>query len=299
MALAAGLTVLGISLFLVQEAFRRAGKWLAWGAFLLLPILLTPHWVRINSEVGVFLWVKLYTILFGVCWITGLRYTSLGRERWPLLGVLVLLVINVLEAVVQDLVSGTLAHYLVALSGVLLLLSLPRRAHAIRIDENPSQDLVYHDMTRSWIMAYSLWNAAFVYLNFPIVAGHHLAVLGAAFAVGMYDPRRWLMARAYTLAFDMLLLATFRVPLTDAMDTSDWLTPDGAYIVAILCAGAVACCTARLMVDHGMARRSPRNDRPRRAMTRRPGSSGRQLPATPTVNQGCHAEQAMSSVSSS
>ena len=282
MVLASGLTVLAISLFLVQEGLRRAGKWIAWGPFLLLPTVLTPYWVRSNQQVEIFLWVKLYTMLFGACWITGLRYTSLGRWRWPLLAVLFLLVVNVLEAVVHDLLGGRLAHYLVAISGVLLIVTLPNLLHAIRIDESCYQDLIYHDMTRAWIAGYTLWNAAFVYLNFPVVAGHHIAVLAAAFVVGMSDPRRWLMARTYTLAFDMILLATFREFLTDLTNTSHWLTPYRENLVAALCIGVVGICSARFIVGRGLGNRHPRAHDLRPSMARLSGlDQGRlgELPA--------------------
>ena len=298
MVLFVGFTLLGVLLFLVQEVLRRAGKWLAWGPFLVMPIVLTPYWARNNYQVEIFLWFKLYTILFGACWITGLRYTSLGRSPWSLLGVFVLLVINVLEAVVQDVLSGTLAHYLVAFSGVLLLLSLPNQLHAIRIAKSGYRDLVYRDMTRPWIVAYTVWNAAFVYLNFPIVAGHHLGVLGAAFVVAMHDPRRWLMARTYTLAFDMLLLATFREPLTGALDTTHWLTPAGADLVAFLCLGAVACCSAHVVVDYGIGSGGSRTADPRPATPRLWALGQRQrhdLPTVATSERACRAEQRWSS----
>ena len=298
MALVVGLTLLGVLLFLVQEVLRRAGKCLAWGPFLVVPIVLTPYWVRSNYQVEIFLWFKLYTILFGACWITGLRYTSLGRSPWPLLGVIVLLVINVLEAVVQDVLGGTLAHYLVAISGVLLLLSLPNQLHAIRIAEDGYRDLIYRDMTRPWIVAYTVWNAAFVYLNFPIVAGHHLGVLAAALVVGMHNPRRWLMSRTYTLAFDMLLLATFREPLTGVMDTTHWLTPAGADLVALLCLGAVACCSAHIVVDYGIGSVRSRAAGPRPALTQLPALGPRprrDLSTGATLERAGHAERRWSS----
>jgi hypothetical protein len=87
---------------------------------------------------------------------------------------------------------------------------------------------------------YSLWNAAFVYLNFPAVAAHQIAVLASAWAVGLIDPRRWLQARTYTLATSLLLLATFPRTLIPLTDSTHWATPQREEFVAWGCLVIVA-----------------------------------------------------------
>ena len=90
-------------------------------------------------------------------------------------------------------------------------------------------------MTRIWIVAYTVWNWAFVYLNYPAIAGHQLAVLASAFVVGMAKPSRWLQSRTFTLAADLLVLASFPGVLVPFTDTSQWVSPHREKIVAGVC----------------------------------------------------------------
>lgn len=234
------ITVAGL-LILVQELFRRAGQWAAWGVFLVLPLALTPYWAWLGqagayTEIGLFPWVKLVSLQVGACWLTALRFTSLGRSRWALGLLFLMLPLNMLEAITQDAFGGHLAHYLLVLTGILLVLSVPHPLRAIRIDTTDhSRELRYVGMTRTWIAGYTLWNGAFVYLNYPAIAGHQLAVLGSAFVIGMADPSRWLQSRTFTLAADLLVLATFPAVMVPFTDTSHWATPHREDITAGVC----------------------------------------------------------------
>src|SRR3569832_2977996 len=89
-------------LLLAQEALRRAPRWAVWGVFLVLPLALTPHWIRV-IELGLFSWFKFYTVFFCVCWGTALRFTSLGNRAWARCTIPLLLGVNILEAVILDL----------------------------------------------------------------------------------------------------------------------------------------------------------------------------------------------------
>lgn len=228
MPLAFGLIAWGVALVLVQEVFRRRGPWTTWVAFLALPLVLTPYWVQHDRSEGfldVFPWVKLYILLFSTCWITGLRFTRLGAWSWARSLGMLLLPINIVVAVAHDLFGGHLAHSLLAASGLLLIVTLPASWVAVQIDrEGHYRDLHWVGMTRAWIMEYTLWNWVFVYLNYRALAGQQLAVLLAAFAVGMIDPRRWLQARAYTLATDLLMAFTFPTFLLGRLDHSSRIT---------------------------------------------------------------------------
>ena len=187
--------------------------------------------------------------MFSVCWVTALRYTPLSRRALALFGMIIILVINITEAVALDLFGGHLDHYYVMIAGILVIMTLPRSRHAISVGAgNRNCDLHYEGMTRIWIVGYTLWNWAFVYLNYPIVAGQHLAVLASAFVVGMIEPRRWLQARAYTLATYVFVLATFRDFQTSWMDTSHWTNPFARIVVAATCLGIVVISTARDIV---------------------------------------------------
>ena len=240
------LVALTLLFLIAQEVLRRRGKWFGWCLFFVIPILLSPYWFQHNTDVGLFPWLKLYTIAFSVSWLTALRFTAFGERAGARLCMLLLLVFNIVEALAQDAFGGHLAHYLVLLSGILLIFTLPRPLSAVQIDiAGPYRDLHFRGMTRTWIVEYTAWNGVFLFLNFPFVAGYQFAVLGAALLVGLYDPQLWLQARGYTLGISLLLLATFREPLLRWTDTSHWTHPDREDLAAAVCLGIAAGYTYR------------------------------------------------------
>lgn len=234
-------------LLAVQAFFRRANRWVTWSVFAVVPWFLVGHWGRAN-DVGLFPWVKLASLLFAATWLTALRFTSLGQSRWALAVAFLLLPINILEAVTKDMVGGHAAHHLVAFSGVMLLFGLPNPVSSIQIDSSRSlRDLHYLGLSRLWIIGYTIWNAAFVYLNFPAITGHQLAVLSAALIVGLIEPRLWLQARTFSLAFDLLLLPTFPTILIPLTDTAHWNSPTRENLVATVCLGVMIACVVRFV----------------------------------------------------
>ena len=240
------LVALTLLFLIAQEVLRRTGKWFGWCVFFVIPILLSPYWFQHNTDVGLFPWVKLYTIAFSVSWLTALRFTAFGELAGARFCILLLLVFNIEEALAQDAFGGHLAHYLILLSGILLIVTLPRPLSAVQIDiAGPYRDLHFRGMTRTWIVEYTAWNGVFLFLNFPFVAGYQFAVLGAALLVGLYDPQLWLQARGYTLGISLLLLATFREPLLRWTDTSHWTHPDREDLAAAVCLGIAAGYTYR------------------------------------------------------
>ena len=203
------LVVLAMVLLGAQELFRRSGQWLAWACFLAVPILATPTWIVLNAP-GLFAWVKLYSVLFTTCWITALRYTNLGGQPWARSGALLLLLANIGEAVIADALSTQWAHRVNALAGGLLIAALWKQISVVSLNHCCGhQDLHLQGMTRGWLLGYCLWNWVFVDLNYPIVAEQQVAVLAASLAAGLLEPRRWLQARSYTLAVDLILMFSF------------------------------------------------------------------------------------------
>lgn len=207
-----------------------------WIVFAGLPLILTRHWFSINEGVGLFPWVKLYSIIVSVLLLTAVRFTQLGRRRWALATLFFMLPLNIIEAVAKDLFGTHLAHALVAITGILLVIAVPHPVRAIQIDDSsPHRDLVYDGMSRTWIAAYSLWNWTFVYLNFPSIAAQQAAVLTAALVIGMAEPRRWLQARAFTLAPDLIMLATFPRFFVSLTESTYWATPHRENVAAGIC----------------------------------------------------------------
>lgn len=247
MELVARLIIVAVLLIVVQELFRRANMFAALGVFLILPMALAVYWFRMGQagaygNTGVFPWVKLVSLQVGACWLTALRFTFLGRYQWALGLSFVMLPLNMLEAVTQDAFGGHLAHYLLVLTGALLIFSVPHPMRAIRVDPTDRyREIRYTGMTRVWIAGYTLWNGTFVYLNYPTVAGHQMAVLASSLLIGLIKPSRWLQARTFTLATDLLMFATFPGVLVPLTDTSHWASPDREdYAAAVCLASTVA-----------------------------------------------------------
>jgi hypothetical protein len=236
MTLAWHLLILFGALLAVQEFFRRAGAWAGWLAFFVLPVMLTPYWLRQHVDIGFFPWVKLYSASASVAWLTALRYTKLGELRMARAAGWLILVVNICEAMLQDAFGRHVAHYLVVASGLLIVWQLPSARASLVVDRSGSwPEYRYRRMTRRWVVEYTAWNWAFVYLNYPQIAGHQFAVLGAALVVGFHDPTRWLQARGYTLATDLIAIATFPNAVIAWTDTSHWSTPWRENMVAAVC----------------------------------------------------------------
>ncbi|HVX16013.1 MAG TPA: DUF5692 family protein [Pirellulales bacterium] len=227
------LQIIAVTLILLvaQEALRRATRWAVWGVFLVMPLILTPYWIRVN-ELGVFSWFKYYTVFFCVCWGTALRFTSLGNRAWARSTIPLLLAVNISEAVVLDLCGHGSAHTLNAAAGLLLIATLPYGADSARIDSAIRWHDLHYGIGRRWVVGYTLWNWTFVYLNYPSLTGHHTAVLAAGLIVAMSDPRRWSQTRASTLGVNLLFTATSFEGMIAWLDTSTWLDEQVGIVAA-------------------------------------------------------------------
>lgn len=234
MKLLGSILVLTGVMYGLQDFFRRAPAWVSLATFSVMPLALTPYWISIHQDVGVFPWIKLYSIVLSVSWLTALRATSLGRHKRPVIGLVGLLALNVIEAMALDATGGHFAHWLVFLTGALLLATLPS-PKGCKIAEANHGEYLYPAMTRAWVVEYSVWNWTFLYLNFPIIAGQHVAVLGAALIVGVLEPQRWLQARGHSLATSLLLMATFPNAMLKGFDTTHWNTPWRENLASSLC----------------------------------------------------------------
>ena len=215
------ITAVTVLLLLFQEALRRASRWAVWGLFLLVPIVLTPYWIRVN-DLGPFPWFKFYTVFFGVCWGTVLRFTSLGGRAWARSTIPLLLAANILEAVILDMFGHGPAHALNAVAGLLLIATSPYGPDSTQIHSSGGCCDLHYRTSKRWVIGYTLWNWTFVYLNYPYFTGHHTAVLAAGLIVALIEPRRWSQTRASTLGVNLLFTATYFNGMIDWMDTSSW-----------------------------------------------------------------------------
>ena len=229
-----GLLTGGLLLF--YAFLRRSGLWMNLALTTFLPLGLSVWWFSQNPGIGWFPWLKLYSLVAFLTWMNLAKFTELGHKTWWRQGLVCLLLLNILEAIIQDSTGRELTHLLLIISGVLVMLTLPSFRRCIQVDyHSEACDVIYLGMNRRWIVEYSIWNWAFVFLNFPQIAAHQLAVLGAAAIVGLYVPQLWLQARGYTLLGDLMLLATFPKALIPWTDSEKWSTPTREWIVASLC----------------------------------------------------------------
>lgn len=229
-------TASAITCWAIYEVIRRSSNQFAWLSFWVAPLILTPHWIAINPF-GLFEWAKLYSVLIGACWTVSLRSTAkpisarCGRALNLIVG------INILEAVSVDALRAEFASTINAISGILLIAKLPRDPK-VNVPADRKTDLEFHGLNKIWIIQYTLWNLVFLYNNYPQIFGHHLAVAGVPLVVGLINPKLWLQARVYTLAVDLILLATFWQTLAPYLDTtslqSEMLKPIFASLPLIL-----------------------------------------------------------------
>lgn len=217
--------------YVVQDWLGRARLSLLWTLFLLVPLALTPYWFAVNNF-DLFAWVKIYSVMFCVCWAGWLRFTAMGDKPWLRLSIPLLLVANILEALILDVQGQGVAHTLNALAGMLLVATMPLSIGDTQIDRGSRHQTLRFNAPLIWICGYTFWNWTFVYLNYPALTGHHTAVLSAALIVGIIDPRAWLQARAATLGMNLILFATSYSGTLAVSDTTNWFDESIAIAAA-------------------------------------------------------------------
>jgi len=220
--------VLG-SLIGLNEISRRS-KTAGLTLFVALPLVLTvfvwPQTAGAGSSTGTwFHWVKVYSALAGCLGFMAIRYIPrLARHQWMLVFPAAILALNIFEAVIRDfqvtsmhgMVDGVFMvggpwNVMNGIAGILNLLTICGWA-GIYISRDRTQDMIWPDMVWFWIIAYDLWNFAYVYN----AVGDHSFYAGAALLISCTIPafvlRRgaWLQHRAHTLALWMMF--TMAVP---------------------------------------------------------------------------------------
>lgn len=207
MGIAFYILVITLILLALDEAFRRVPR-IVFGVTVIILPLLSVVWL-IGSSLTWFGWAKAYSLVLGIAWIVLCRLTDIGQRRAAKIISYLILAINIFEAVAVDVVKGQFVNYLNAFAGVLLVFTL-RDIDSITVDRaGKNKDFLWDKMSLGWILGYTIWNYAFVYLNYNSYSIDHAAVLGAALIVGVISSGRWLQARAITLGIYILYKNTF------------------------------------------------------------------------------------------
>lgn len=213
----------------------RCNKWAAMLFFIVTPVVLTifvwPHTAGAGSSTGTwFHWVKVYSALAGCLGFLYIRNNEkAAANKYWLLFPPAILSINILEAVTRDfqcfsLYSGQSFGAVVdnmtmmggswnimnGIAGIINIITITGWM-GIYISKDKYRDMVWPDQLWWWIIAYDLWNFAYVYN----CVTDHAFYAGAALLVSCTIPAfllgkgAWLQHRAQTLALWMMFTMCF------------------------------------------------------------------------------------------
>jgi hypothetical protein len=219
--------VVGALILLNQIA--RSSKWFALGMFLVLPIVLTVTvWKRTaapGTSVGTwFAWAKVYSALAGCLGFMAIRYVKgCDKNKFLLAFPPLILGLNIAEAVAREfqcfglngMVDGMIIiggpwNIMNGVAGILNIITLSGWVGII-VSKDKHKDMVWPDQLWFWIIAYDLWNFAYVYNCVP----DHSFYAGAALLISCTIPAffikkgAWLQHRAQTLGFWMMFVMSF------------------------------------------------------------------------------------------
>lgn len=220
----------------LNEVSRR-WKWGGISFFIILPIILTIFvWPQTaTGSTGTwFHWVKVYSALAGCLGFMAIRYfPKLAANKWVLLFPPAILAINIMEACIRDFQVGAMHadgmvdgvymmsgawNWMNGVAGILNIVTICGW-FGIFISRDKSKDMIWPDMLWFWIIAYDLWNFAYVYN----CVGDHSFYAGAALLISCTIPAffikrgAWLQHRAHTLAFWMMFTMAVPMFVSDSM----------------------------------------------------------------------------------
>ncbi|WP_262852865.1 DUF5692 family protein [Mumia quercus] len=269
-----------VALIALNEVTRR-WRWAGLAFFVALPLVLTvfvwPHTAGADSSTGTwFHWVKVYSALAGCLGFMLIRYVPrLAKNKWMLTFPALILAINIAEAVIRDfqvaglqgmhdgvfMVGGSW-NYMNGIAGILNLLTICGWAGII-VSRDKSKDMIWPDMMWFWIIAYDLWNFAYVYN----CVGDHAFYAGAALLISCTIPAffikkgAWLQHRAHTLALWMMFtmaVPTFVTSSPFAVDSSH--NPTALFLVSALSLAANVAVAVYQVFTIVKLRRNPLRD---------------------------------------
>lgn len=249
-----GLVVLG-GLIFVNEITRRS-KWLALLIYLALPIVMTfTVWTKTagpGTSMGYwFPWVKTYSALAGVLGFMALRYIKgLDTKKLMLAFPPLILSINILEAVVRDfqcfnfngltdgiLIYGGAWNIMNGIAGILNIITISGW-FGIFIGKDKNKDMLWPDQLWFWIIAYDLWNFAYVYNCIPDHSFYSGLILLVSCTIPAFFIKKgaWLQHRAQTLA----LWAMFSLTIPTFADSSMFAVKSSHSEIALYAVSGLA-----------------------------------------------------------
>ncbi len=208
--------------------------------FWILALFTFPLW---SAELeGWFRWVKTLSVLVPTAIIVGFGrlaylnqkegFWSFFRKDWLLWALYGVLFLNIAEATLKDFSTG---NYWNAIAGVILCITIPLVGNAKtgkrnwQIESKKPGDILAFT-SPAWNFLYTIWNLAFVYGENASFVASSFCILFAAelYPILKKRPELYVTARIYTLAFHILIRATYDI-FTPVMDSSSWANPEVLY----------------------------------------------------------------------
>ena len=232
------LMFLGVTLGLILlNEFSRINKWTALACFFLLPLALTifvwPNTAGEGSSTGTwFHWVKVYSALAGCLGFLLIRMVpKVEKSKFRVIFPPLILAINILEACIRDfecfnlngIVDGVMMvggpwNIMNGIAGILNIVTISG-CMGIYVSQDKRRDMMWPDMLWFWVIAYDLWNFAYVYncvSDHSFYAGAAL-LIAPTLAAFLIKKGAWLQHRAHTLAFWMMFTMAFPAFVDDTI----------------------------------------------------------------------------------
>jgi len=218
-------------LFALNEVTRRS-KEAGFLCFIIMPIILSILWFTVLSDTTYTDWfhlAKVYSSTAGCIGFWCIRHLhgenkNTGKEwrlsdsRFALCFPPLILAINICEAVVRDIEvglnyaqGGFLAdEAMYVLGGPWNFMTISGWV-GIYVSKDKSKDMIWPDQLWFWIIAYDLWNFAYVY---NCIADHSfyagaILLLSCTIPAFFIKKGAWLQHRAHTLALWCMFAQTF------------------------------------------------------------------------------------------
>ncbi|MEA5021181.1 MAG: DUF5692 family protein [Gordonibacter sp.] len=219
-------------LLMVLNEVGRINKWTGIVMWVIIPIILTIFvWPQTSGfDKGVptsnwFQWAKTYSALAGCIIFWGLRFfPKIQKIKWYYTLPPLILAINIMEAVVREFqiyflyngvevvvdgmtYMGGSWNLFNAVAGILNILTICGW-FGIIISKDKTKDMIWPDMMWFWIIAYDLWNFAYLYNCVTDRAVYGGLILLASCTIPAFFIKKgaWLQHRASTLAIWMMIV---------------------------------------------------------------------------------------------
>ncbi len=225
-----GIWIACILALMAFNELARAKKWTGILLFIVAPIILTIFVWPTTSGPGTtnanwFNWVKVYSALAGCIGFMALRYfPKLVEMKWPLYFPPAILGINITEAVIREFQVSTRDagiydgmwqmggawNIVNGVAGILNVITIVGFV-GIFISKDKTKDMIWPDMIWPWIIAYDLWNFAYIYNCITDHSFYTGAALLLACTIPTFCIKRgaWLQHRAHTLALWCMAIFCF------------------------------------------------------------------------------------------